>query len=199
MLPLMSRTSAEVLVDWSCSALCMLAESPSKSWARRQEVISRRTVVAAAIYHQYQPLTAAYLSGIDWKTVQGGPKWCGQSMRAFHSPWTSAFWSSPPIGRPHSHPAFFPGVYYEKEWVESDEHFGVGSIQSFSWMCTAYVWESCCVPPSLPRTHRSRSDVWFEFALLISVHVIPSQRYRDFPQTKFPWITSSISVAKVHV
>lgn len=54
---------------------------------------------------------------------------------------------------------------YEKEWEESDEHFGVGSLLSFSRMCMAYVRESCCVPPSLPRTHRSRLEVWFKFAL----------------------------------
>lgn len=41
----------------------------------------------------------------------------------------------------------------------SDEHFGIGSLLSFSRMCMAYVQESCCVPPSLPGTHRSCLEV----------------------------------------
>lgn len=137
-----------------------------ETWPRQQEVISRRAATVVIHHHADGCLSLRY----RLEDCAGGePKQCGQSMRAFHSPWTSAFWSSPLIGRALLRYCwdffFFSALCYEKEWVESDEHFGVGSLLSFSRMCMAYVRESCCVPPSLPRTHRSRLEVWFKFAL----------------------------------
>lgn len=56
------------LCPWHAGPSCS-----SESWPRLQEVISRRAA-AAVIHHQYQWLTAAYLSGIDWRTMHGGTK-----------------------------------------------------------------------------------------------------------------------------
>lgn len=82
---LMSNILVEELVDWLPCPWRSGLRCSSESLPRRQEVISRRAATVV-IYHQHQWLTAAYLTGIDWRTVQRGPKWCGQSMGAFHSP-----------------------------------------------------------------------------------------------------------------
>lgn len=148
-------------VVWSGSALGVPAppSCSSESRPRRQEVISRRgytspiSVADGCLSPRYRSEDCAW----------GGAKRSSQSMGAFHSPCTTAFlilntdWS----GRLRYCGDFFvfSALCSEKEWVESDEHFVVGSLLSFSRMCMAYVRGSCCVPPTLPRTHRSRSEV----------------------------------------
>lgn len=196
----MSWIVMELLVGWAGAALGAGPSCSTESWPRRQEVISRRAATAV-IYHQYQWLTAAYLSGIDWRTVHGGPKRCGQSMGAFHSPWTSAFWSSPLIGRARSDTvgifSFFSlSLYYEKEWEESDERFGVGSLLSFSRMCMAYVRESCCVPPHTAKNPQISLRGLIQICTLISVHIIPPQRYGG-PKKKC-FFTPKVSLDYLH-
>lgn len=67
-----------------------------ETWPRQQEVISRRAATVVIHHHADGCLSLRY----RLEDCAGGePKQCGQSMRAFHSPWTSAFWSSPLIGR----------------------------------------------------------------------------------------------------
>lgn len=165
----MSWIVMELLVGWAGAALGAGPSCSTESWPRRQEVISRRAATAV-IYHQYQWLTAAYLSGIDWRTVQGGPKRCGQSMGAFHSPWTSAFWSSPLIG--WVAPILW-GFFLFSPFLcimkRSGRRVMNTLVLAACWASRGCAWHMCenpvVFPPTLPRTHRSRLEVWFKFAL----------------------------------
>lgn len=81
----------------------------------------------------------------------GGPKQRSQSIGAFHSPWRSAFWSSPQIGcaRCLGYCVLFCCIgYYEKEWVESDEHFCFGNLLR-SAPHGGCVWHMCEEDPGV--------------------------------------------------
>lgn len=174
MLFVMSRTAVEVPVDWSCSALCMLAESPVS-----HEQDDKKSSVAAQSWRRL------YITNISrWRLLISQVS-IGRLCRGDQSGAANQWGHFILLERLFSDPGrrlvgltlilFFSGVYYEKEWVESDEHCGVGSVQllvDVHSICARILLclLHCQEPTELAQT--------FEFALLISVHVIPSHRYR---------------------
>lgn len=124
----------------SCSGEC---------WPRRQKVISCRSATGV-IHHQCQWLAAAYLSGIDWNRC------CGQSMGAFHSPWTFTFWCSILIGRAHSGTV---GLYLLCVMKRSGKRVMNTLVLAACWASHGCAWHMCENPVVFPLHCQEPTDL----------------------------------------